>query len=246
MADVKYRPQGASVARAGAREIDQGLRSYMLGVYNYMALGVAFTAMVTLFVASNPALMATIAMGPMKWVLFAGILGLGFFAPRLIFSGNTVMAQAAYWGYAGLWGLLIAPMIAYFMNLDGGGLVFRALAITAATFGATSLAGYVTKRDLSGFAGFFMIATIGLIIAMLVNVFFFQSVGMSLVVSCLVVLVFAAITAYETQIIKEMYVEGDMPAVARSKSIFGAFMLYGSFVTLFVHILNILGALRQN
>ena len=245
MADVKYRPQGASVARAGAREIDQGLRSYMLGVYNYMALGVAFTAMVTLFVASNPALMATIAMGPMKWVLFAGILGLGFFAPRLIFSGNTVMAQAAYWGYAGLWGLLIAPMIAYFMNLDGGGLVFRALAITAATFGATSLAGYVTKRDLSGFAGFFMIATIGLIIAMLVNVFFFQSVGMSLVVSCLVVLVFAAITAYETQIIKEMYVEGDMPAVARSKSIFGAFMLYGSFVTLFVHILNILGIMRS-
>jgi hypothetical protein len=232
--------------RAGTRaEIDAGLRSYMLGVYNYMALGVAFTAIVTLFMAANPALMMTIAGGPMKWVLFIGVLGLGFFAPRLIFSGNPAMAHAAYWGYAGLWGLLISPMVAYFLALDGGSLVFRALAITAATFGATSLAGYVTKRDLSGFAGFFMMAAIGLIIAIVVNAIFFASTMFSLITSIAVVLLFSAITAYETQQIKEMYVEGDMPGVARSKSIFGAFMLYGSFVTLFVHILNILGIMRS-
>jgi hypothetical protein len=232
--------------RVGTRaEIDAGLRSYMLGVYNYMALGVAFTAIVTLFMAANPALMMTVAAGPMKWVLFIAVIGLGFFAPRLIFSGNTALAHAAYWGYAGLWGLLISPMIAYFLAQDGGSLVFRALAITAATFGATSLAGYVTKRDLSGFGSFFMMASIGIIIAMLVNVFFFQSTMFSLITSIGVVLLFSAITAYETQQIKEMYVEGDMASVAKSKSIFGAFMLYGSFVTLFVHILNILGIMRS-
>jgi FtsH-binding integral membrane protein len=217
----------------------------MLGVYNYMALGVALTAIISLYMASSPALMMAVAVGPMKWVLFFGVLGLGFFAPRLIFSGNTAMAHAAYWGYAGLWGLLISPMIAYYMHIDGGNLVVRALAITAATFGATSLAGYVTKRDLSGFAGFFMMASIGLVIAIVVNAIFFQSVGMSLVTSIIVVLLFSCVTAYETQQIKEMYIEGDAPAVARSKSIFGAFMLYGSFVTMFVHILNILGIMRN-
>lgn len=244
MADLRYQTQAPP--RAGTRtDIDAGLRSYMLGIYNYMALGVAVTAIISLFMASNPALLATVAGGPMKWVLFFGVLGLGFFAPRLIFSGNTAMAHAAYWGYAALWGLLIAPMIAFYLHADGGTLIVRALAITAATFGATSLAGYVTKRDLSGFAGFFTMASIGIIIAMLINVIFFQSIGASLVMSILVVLLFSGITAWETQQIKEMYVEGDMPATARSKAIFGAFMLYGSFVTLFVHILNILGIMRS-
>ncbi len=228
-----------------AAEVDEGLRSYMLRVYNYMALGVAWTAIVSMFMAANPALMASVALGPMKWVLFIAILALGFFAPKLIFSGNAGVAYLAYGAYATLWGLLISPMIAYFMGMDGGTTIVRALLITAVTFGATSLAGYVTKKDLSGFAGFFFIATIGLLIAIVVNAIFFQSTMMSLITSILVVLVFAAITAYETQQIKEMYYEGDVPEAARSKAIFGAFMLYGSFVTLFIHILNILGIMNQ-
>jgi FtsH-binding integral membrane protein len=244
MADLRYQTQVRTQAETRA-EIDQGLRSYMLGVYNYMALGVAFTGIVSLALAANPALMATIAGGPMMWVLFFAVLGLGFFAPKLIFSGNTALAHAAYWGYAGLWGLLIAPMMARYMHIDGGSMVAQAFLITAATFGATSLAGYVTKRDLSGFAGFFMIASIGLVIAIVINAIFFGSTMMSLITSGIVVLLFAGITAYETQMIKEMYVEGDAPGVAKGKSIFGAFALYGSFITLFVHILNILGIMRS-
>jgi hypothetical protein len=246
MADLKYRT--AAQTRTGARplDIDAGLRAYMLRVYNYMALGVAVTAIVTLFVAGNPALMATIALGPAKWVLFIGILGLGFMAPRLIFSGNAMMAHAAYWGYAVLWGILIAPMIALYMGIDGGALIVQALGLTAVTFGATSLAGYVTKRDLSGMGGFFMMATIGLLIAIVANALFFQSTFMSLITSMIVVVVFAAITAYETQMIKAMYVEGDGTGVAQGKAIFGAFMLYGSFITLFIHILNILGIMRSD
>ncbi len=242
-----YRLDPATRARAGARAvIDAGLRSYMLRVYNYMALGVAWTAIVTLYVSANPALMQMVALGAMKWVLFFGVLGLGWFAPRLIFSGNAATAYVAYGAYATLWGLLISPMIAYYLHIDGGQLVVRALLITSVTFGATSLAGYVTKRDLSGFAGFFMMASIGLLVAIVVNAIFFHSTMASLITSILVVLLFSGVTAWETQSIKEMYAEGDLPAAARSKAIFGAFMLYGSFITLFIHILNILGIMSND
>jgi FtsH-binding integral membrane protein len=239
MAETRFQTQVRTQSRA---EIDQGLRSYMLGVYNYMALGVALTAIITLAVAASPAAMA--AVYSLKWVFFIAILGMGFFAPRLMFSENAAVAHGAYWGYVALWGLAIAPMVGSYLAVDSG-MVAQAFLITAVTFGATSLVGYVTKRDLSGFGAFFMMASIGIIVAMLVNAFFVQSTMMSLITSIVVVLLFAGITAYETQQIKEMYVEGDTPGVARGKSIFGAFMLYGSFITLFVHILNILGIMRQ-
>jgi uncharacterized protein len=238
MAELRY-PQ----TRAGTRtEIDQGLRSYMLGVYNYMALGVALTAIVVMAVASSPAALATVY--SLKWLFFFATLGLGFFAPRLIFSGNTAMAHGAYWTYTVLWGLMMAPMLGRYLAVQPD-MITQAFLITAVTFGSASLAGYVTKRDLSGMAGFFFMASIGIIIAILVNAFLIQSTMFSLVTSVVTVLLFSAVTAYETQMIKEMYVEGDAAGVAKGKSIFGAFALYGSFVTLFVHILNILGIARS-
>jgi uncharacterized protein len=243
MVEPRYRTVAQPGARA--RELDEGLRSYMVRVYNYVALGVAVTALVTLFMANNPAIMMTVAGGYMMWVLFAGILGLGFLAPRLIFSGNAVMAQGAYWLYAVLWGLLISPMVYAFLTIDPS-LIFRALVITTATFGAMSLVGYTTKRDLSGLSGFFLMATIGLLIAILVNIIFCGSELMSLVTSGLVVLVFAGLTAYETQQIKVMYVQGDATGLNENKAIFGAFMLYGSFIVMFIHILNILGIMRSD
>ena len=242
MADLRYGTQVQARTQARA-EIDQGLRSYMLGVYNYMALGVAVTGIIAMAVAANPAVLSVVS--SLSLVLFLGILGLGFFAPKLIFSGNTAMAHGAYWAYVALWGLAIAPLISHYLGINPS-IVVRAFLITAATFGATSLAGYVTKRDLSGFGGFFMMASIGLVIAILVNAIFFQSVGASLVTSILVVLLFSGVTAYETQMIKEMYYEGDAPGLAKGKSIFGAFALYGSFITLFVHILNILGIMSRD
>ncbi len=238
MAEPRYQPNVRTETRA---EIDQGLRSYMMGVYNYMALGVAATAIITLAVASNDAAMATVQ--SLRWVFFIAIIGMGFLAPRLIFSANPAVAHGAFWGYVGLWGLAIAPMVGAYLAVSPG-MVTQAFLITSVTFGATSLAGYVTKRDLSGLGVFFMMASIGILIAMLVNVFFVQSSLMSLITSVVTVLLFSGITAYETQQIKEMYVEGDAPGVQRGKSIFGAFMLYGSFITLFIHILNIMGIMR--
>ncbi len=241
MADLKY--QSRAPARTRAQEIDEGLRSYMLGVYNYMALGVAATAIITLFVASSPALLQVAV--SLKWVFFIGILGMGFLAPRMIFSNSAAVAHGAFWGYCALWGMGIAPMVGHYMGVDPG-MVVQAFGIAAATFGATSLFGYVTKRNLSGFGTFFMIAAIGIIIAMVVNALLVGSTFFSLITSIVTVLLFAGVTAYETQIIKEMYVEGDGTAVARGKSIFGAFMLYGSFITLFIHILNILGIMNSD
>jgi uncharacterized protein len=240
MAELRNFPQSGT--RSGVA-LDQGLRSYMRGIYNYMALGIALTAVVILAVASNPAAMA--AVYSLKWVLFFATLGLGFFAPRLAFSGNAVVAHGAFWSYCALWGLMIAPMVGHYLAVAPD-MVFRAFLITAVTFGATSLAGYVTKRDLSDFGSFFMMASIGIIVAMLVNAFFVGSTMFSLLVSVAVVLLFAGVTAWETQQIKEQYVEGDLPVAARGKSIIGALQLYGSFVTLFVHILNILGIMRTN
>jgi hypothetical protein len=250
MAEIDNRYARAGYGARTGVAIDEGLRAYMLRVYNYMALGVAGTAVVSLLVMSNPALMHAIAVGPMKWVLFFGVLGLGWFAPRIIFSGSAALAHGAYWLYCALWGVMISPFIYLFFAKNAGGLVFQALAIAAVTFGATSLYGYVTKRDMTGWGSFLSMASIGLIVAMLVSFFFISdpatSKTMSFIISALVVLLFSAVTAWETQLIKDMYVQGagDAALVDRS-AVFGSFMLYGSFITLFIHILNILGIMRS-
>ncbi|MBA2126114.1 BAX inhibitor (BI)-1/YccA family protein [Hyphomicrobium methylovorum] len=253
MAEVFTRPTGPLGGARTSGAIDQGLRSFMLGTYNYMALGVAGTAVVVMLLMANPAVMQAIAVGPMKWVLFAAIFGLGWFAPRLFFSGSAAVAHGAYWLYCALWGALMAPMISLFVSQGLAGLVGQAFFIAAATFAATSLIGYTTKKDMTGWSGFLSMASIGMIIVMLVSFFFVTDPGtsktVSLLISSVVVLLFSVITAFETQAIKSMYIENAQyggEAQLKRSSIFGAFMLYGSFVTLFIHILNILGIMNSN
>jgi uncharacterized protein len=224
----------------------------MLGTYNYMALGVAGTAAVVMLLIANPQVMSAIALGPMKWVLFAAIFGLGMFAHKLFYSGSTALAHGAYWLYCGLWGAMIAPMVGHFMSAGLAGLVGKAFFVAAATFTATSLIGYTTKKDMTGWGGFLSMLSIGLIIASLVSFFFITDAGVSPMVSLAIsgaaVLLFSVATAFETQAIKSMYIEGARNGgedFLKRSSIFGAFMLYGSFVTLFVHILNILGIMNN-
>ena len=252
MAEIPMRPGLAQGGIRTAGAVDQGLRAFMLGTYNYMALGVAGTAVVTMLLIANPSLMAAIALGPMKWVLFAAILGLGIFAPKLFYSGSSALAHGAYWLYCALWGAMMAPMVGHFMSNGSAGLVGQAFFIAAATFAATSLIGYTTKKDMTGWGGFLSMASIGLIIAMLVSFFFITDPGtsktVSFLISSVVVVLFSVITAWETQTIKSMYIDGVSQggeAQLKRSSIFGAFMLYGSFVTLFVHILNLLGIMNN-
>ncbi len=222
--------------------VDEGLRSYMLRVYNYMSLGVAFTGAIAFLLASNIELV--VAIQNMFWLFFIGIMALGFFAPKIMMSGSMMAAQISYWVYAGLWGALLAPMFLIYGQMDPM-LIVRAFLITAGAFAGVSIYGYTTKRNLSVFATFFMMATIGLLIALVVNMLFVQDAGFGLLISCAVVLVFSGLTAYETQMIKNMYSSADGGEVVQRKAIFGAFMLYGSFITLFIYILSILGIMRD-
>jgi hypothetical protein len=236
--------------RTADQAIDAGLRQYMLKVYNYMALGVAATAAVTLLLMSNPQVMAAVALGPMKWVLLIAFIGIGWFGPSMMLSSRSAaVAHAFYWAYAAIAGAILSPMIFAFFKMNLGHLVFRAFALSALMFAATSLYGYVTKRDLSGWGSFLTMATIGLLIVMLGHLLFAAmgwldagtSKMLSFVISCVAVLIFAALSAYETQEIKQMYVETDGSTVVTQKAIFGAFLLYGTFIVMFSHLLNILG-----
>jgi FtsH-binding integral membrane protein len=230
-----------TAAQAEAVVVDAGLRQYMLRVYNYMALGVAFTGVVALAVASNPAIMQAVAFGPLKYVLFFGIIGMGFLAPRLMLGGSVVVAHAAFWIYAAAWGALLAPMF-YVYTHDS---LVRVFFITAGAFAGLSLYGYTTKRDLTPIGSFLVMATWGILIAVLVNAFLLQSAGLHYVLAIVVVLVFAGLTAYETQMIKSSYRHGELSDVVTRKAIFGAYMLYGSFVTLFVWLLSLFGVARS-
>jgi FtsH-binding integral membrane protein len=240
---MAFGPERSTVSRADARvaDVDVGLRKYMLGVYNYMALGVAFTGIVALLVAMSPAALNLIFTTPLKWVLFGGILLSGFVAPRVMMTGSSAVCHLMYWVYAGMWGALIAPYLIVYT----GDSVARVFFITAAAFAGMSLWGYTTKRDLSAMGAFLAMSTIGILIAIVVNLFIFQSAGLQLLLSIVVPVIFAGLTAYETQMIKNFYHEGDAAEVQTRKSIFGAYMLYGSFITMFIWLLQLLGVARE-
>ncbi|MEQ9491452.1 MAG: Bax inhibitor-1/YccA family protein [Alphaproteobacteria bacterium] len=244
---INLRSRTATTYREGASaDVDVGLRKYMLSVYNYMAMGVALTGVVTLTMANMPDLMYTLAVGPAKWVLFIALLGMGFMSTKIITMKSTVGAQAFFWVYCAMWGVMISPMIYAFLGTPGGILdIARAFFITAGMFAGMSLFGYTTKKDLSGFGRFAVMAVIGIIIAGLVNAFFVGSSEFAFIMSLVTVLLFAGITAWETQMIKNMYQEHYGMDVISRFAIFGALQLYGSFVVMFIHILSIFGAMRE-
>lgn len=240
-----------SVTRSEAA-IDQGLRSYMLRVYNYMALGLAITgaAAIGIFMLSvdrSGGTMqltpfgATLFNSPLKWVIMFAPLGAVMFLSFRIQSMNVGTAQAVFWGYAALMGLSLSTI---FLVYTGESIV-RVFFISAASFGALSLWGYTTKRDLSAMGTFLMMGLIGIIIASLVNIFLASSM-LQWIVSVVGVVVFAGLTAYDTQRIKEMYFEGDDDVVAGKKAIMGALTLYLDFINLFMMMLQLFGNRNSN
>ena len=247
MAELRYPSQPRVEARTA---IDQGLRSYMLGIYNYMALGVAVTAIVVMATFTIPALGALANV--LAFPAMIGLIGMGFFAQRLLLGGSVARAHVVYWIYVALWGIGIAPMVNRYLGVDPS-MVMTAFLSAALTFGAMSLWGYTSKRDLSGMAAIASMALMGLLIAALVNlvVAMFTGVGaatmmISMLISFGFVIFVSLITAWETQAIKEMYVEADASEAVARKSVFGAFILYGSFISIFINILQILGFLNSN
>jgi FtsH-binding integral membrane protein len=224
-------------AQVGVERIDEGLRSYMLQVYNYMGLGLAITGAVAFLVAATPALYVPIFTSPLKWVVMLAPLGFVFFLGARINHMSVSAAQLTFWVFAAVMGLSMASIFLVFT----GASIARVFFITAATFGAMSLYGYTTKRDLSGWGSFLFMGLIGIIIASLVNLFVGSS-AVQFAVSVIGVLVF---TAYDTQRIKEMYYEMDAADVATRKAIMGALSLYLSFINLFMMLLQLFGTQRQ-
>lgn len=238
---MDIRQQDRVVNRTVERaEIDEGLRSYMLRVYNYMASGLAFTGIVAYLVAQNPTAMHAIFGTPLFWLIVFAPLGLVFFLSARINAIKASTAQALFWVYAGLMGLSLAPIFVVYTGTS----IARVFFITAGSFAGLSLYGYSTRRDLSGMASFLMVGLIGIILAALVNIFL-HSTGLQFAISVIGVLVFAGLTAYDTQNIKELYFADDTGEVAAKKSVIGALRLYLDFLNIFLFLLQLFGNQRQ-
>ncbi len=239
--DYQVRSQQAG-AQSGT-VIDEGLRSYMLRVYNLMAMGLAITG-VAAYATSEMAISGgqltqfgnLIFVSPLKWVVMLAPLGLVFFLSFRIQKMSVSAAQTTFWIYSGMMGLSLASIFLVFT----GESIVQTLFVTAASFGALSLWGYTTKRDLTGMGSFLFMGLIGLILAMVVNIFL-QSSALQFAISGIGVLIFAGLTAYDTQQIKNMYYEGDDKTVAGRKAIMGALRLYLDFINLFLFMLQFMG-----
>ena len=234
---------GAGVARAGAAEIDQGLRSYMLGVYNYMTVGLAVTGLVALgtnmMAISNGRLTSfgtLIYASPLKWVIMLLPIAFVFFFSFRIEKMAASTARAVFMLFAAAMGLSLSSILLVYTGTS----ITRAFFITAASFGALSLYGYTTKKDLSAMGSFLIMGLFGLVIASVVNMFL-QSSGLQFALSLLSVGIFAGLTAWDTQSIKEMYYEGDGYEAMTKKSVNGALMLYLDFINIFTSLLQLTG-----
>ena len=227
-------------AQVGVERVDEGLRSYLLQVYNYMGLGLAITGAIAFLVAATPALYVPIFTTPLKWVVMLAPLGFVFFLGAKIRTMSVSAAQLTFWAFAAVMGLSMASIFLVFT----GESIARVFFITAAMFGVMSLYGYTTKRDLSGWGSFLFMGLIGIIIAMVVNIFL-ASAAVHFAVSVIGVLVFTGLTAYDTQRIKELYYELDAADVSTRKAIRGALSLYLDCSNMFVMLLHLFGATRE-
>ena len=240
--DFQTRTVNATGVRTDA-DIDQGLRSYMQKVYNLMALGVALTGLVAYafseMAGTREALTPfgqAIYMSPLRWVILFAPLALVFFLSFRIEKMSAFSAQLTFWIFAGLMGASLSSIFLAYTTAS----ITQTFAVTAASFAALSLYGYTTKRDLSGMGSFLMMGLFGLIIASLVNLFL-QSSALDFAVSVIGVLVFAGLTAWDTQKIKEMYLESAGSEAVNKMAIMGALNLYMDFINLFLFLLRFMG-----
>ena len=245
---MDYQQSRAQAAPA----IDAGLREYMLRVYNYMASGLALTGLVAYMLFQATAvtgptgdivgltnLGVSLYTGPMMWVVALAPLGVVMYMSFGIRNMSASRAQTMFWVFAFLMGLSLSTIFLTYTQAS----IARVFFITATTFGAMSIYGYTTKRDLTAMGSFLFMGLIGIIIASIVNIFM-QSSMMYFVISVLGVLIFVGLTAYDTQKIKNMYMAYDSGEVSAKKAIMGALTLYLDFINLFIMLLRLFGARR--
>ena len=248
--DNNYTQSGTATRQSGAA-VDQGLRSYMLRVYNYMAGGVAVSGLAAY--ATNYAATGGVVgragraaltpfgqmlyTSPLKWVVMLAPLAAVMFLSFRIYKMSVSAAQISFWAFAALMGVSLSSILLVFTSSSITSVFFT----TSAAFAALSLYGYTTKKDLSGWGSFLIMGVVGLLIAGLVNIFL-QSSALQFAISALGVLIFAGLTAYDTQAIKDNYYAIFHDATAASKgAIMGALNLYLDFINMFTSMLNLFG-----
>ena len=232
--------------------MDEGLRAYMLKVYNYTASGILLTGLISLIffklsvvTDASGSIVALTNIGNalffsgFKWIVMLAPLGVVFYMSFKINKMSAAKAQGAFWVFAALMGLSLSSIFLIYT----GASITRVFFITAGTFGAMSIYGYTTKRDLTKLGSFLMMGLIGIIIASLVNMFM-KSTMMHFVISILGVLIFVGLTAYDTQKIKNMYVSSDTGEIMGKKAVMGALTLYLDFINLFIMLLRLFGQRR--
>jgi FtsH-binding integral membrane protein len=249
-------PFGRAATRADAATVDAGLRAYMLRIYNYMVIGLAITGLAALGVymgAVTPDAAAAagrvgntyltsfgVAMfvSPLKWLFILAPLAMVFVISFGIQRLSPAAAQTLFWAFAALMGISLSSIFLVYTHTS----IVRVFFITAASFGALSLYGYTTKRDLTGMGSFLIMGLFGVIIAMVVNLFLASSM-LQFIVSVVGVLVFAGLTAWDTQRLKNEYIYGHAGegAVAERTAILGALSLYLNFINLFTLLMQLLG-----
>ncbi len=242
---AEYGRQYQTPVRGGAgvrvEGIDQGLRAFMLGVYNNMAMGLALTGIVAYgayaWAASNEAVAQALYVSPLKWVIMLAPLAFVFGLSAAVHRMQPATARLVFLAFAAVMGLSLSSIFLVFT----GESIARTFFITAAAFGGLSLWGYTTKRDLTGWGSFLIMGVVGLIIAMIVNIFLASS-ALQFAISAIGVLIFSGLTAYDTQRLKHTYdiVAGDAVAAGRA-SIIGALQLYLDFINLFMFLLQFMG-----
>ncbi len=230
-------------ARMSQAAIDAGLRQFMISVYNYMASGLALTGIVA-YGAAETGLYASLIDTPM---LFWGVtlaplapLALVLLLSFRIEKMSLGAAKTAFWAYAALVGLSLSGIFFVYTGTS----IARTFFITAATFLAMSLFGYTTRADLARTGSFLLMGLVGIIIASIVNVFLASSI-VQLAISVVGVIVFVGLTAYDTQRIREIYLNSDSPAIAGKKAIMGALALYLDFLNLFILLMQLTGNRRD-
>lgn len=216
-------------------QYDMGLRSYLLGVFNNMSIALFISGIVSAYVGLSPDLAAAIWGTAFKWVAIFAPLAFVFLFTFMAGSMSSGTAKIMLFCFAGLMGLSMSSIFLIYKL----GSIFQVFFISGATFGATALWGYTTKRDLSSMGSFLMMGLFGLIIAGIVNIFL-QSSIMAFAISLIGVLIFVGFTAYDMQSIKESYYEFDGEDRAKA-GVFGALNLYMDFVNIFINLLQLLG-----
>ena len=232
--------------------IDEGLRAYMLKVYNYMTTGLLLTGLVAYFYGKASIVTNELGLiigitpigamlfgSPLKWVVMLAPLGFVFYLSAKINKMSVSSAQITFWIFSAIMGLSLASIFIVYTQAS----IARVFFISSGTFAAMSLYGYTTKKDLTKLGGFLFMGLIGIIIASLVNLFF-QSSALHFAISVIGVLVFVGLTAYDTQSIKNMYYAGDSESVGGKKALMGALRLYLDFINLFIMLLRLFGQRR--